>query len=89
MFQIFTEDFFNMKDGGKDVMTKFNDIICSMFGSCTVVSKKFGSEELGQKMEAYNKNVRSVTEKLFSDQGKGKMLYVTLGDAWYNNFLYR
>ncbi len=78
-----------MKDGGHEILKQFNDMISAMFGSCTVVSKKFGSEELGQKMEAYNKIVRSVTDKLFSDQGKGKMLYVTLGDAWYNNFLYR
>ena len=40
-------------------------------------------------MEEYQKTVKAKIEGIVDDQGHGKMLFVTHGDAWYNNFLYR
>jgi hypothetical protein len=53
------------------------------------VTKKFGPEALGQKMEVYNQKVKTVLISLLTEHGQGKIRFVTLGDAWYNNFLYR
>ena len=64
-------------------------MIAKMFHSCVIVAKKFGSKELGHKMEEYQKTVKAKIEGIVDDQGHGKMLFVTHGDAWYNNFLYR
>jgi len=64
-------------------------MIAKMFHSCVIVAKRFGSKELGHKMEEYQKTVKEKIIRIIEDQGHGKMLFVTHGDAWYNNFLYR
>jgi hypothetical protein len=70
-------------------MHQFSEIVASSFGSCALVSKKFGPIEVGLKMEEYHKTVRETFEKIVGNQGQGKMLFINHGDSWYNNFLYR
>jgi hypothetical protein len=84
---MFTENFVLGKDAGEEMMHRWFDMTANMFGSCVLVTKKYGSEELSTKMEAYQKKIRLVMDKLFNT--KWRMSYVTHGDAWYNNFLCR
>ena len=84
---LFSENFFASEVQNKEMWTKYFEISSNMFGSCIPVAKKFGSPELAERMAAYQKTIPAVLEKLFDS--KWKMSYVTHGDAWYNNFLYR
>ena len=85
--EMFTENIFRGDGVNAEMMSKFFEMAANMFGSCVLVAKKYGSEELGSRMEAYQKTVKTVLQETFSKQGK--IHYVTHGDAWYNNFLYR
>ena len=84
---VFSEDFFAGNDFSKEMLTKFFEMSSSMFGSCVLVAKKYSTPELATKMAAYQKTIPTVLAKLF--ESKFKMSYVTHGDAWYNNYLYR
>ena len=83
----FTEDFFNGNDMGEVMAKQFFDMTVTMFGSTVLVCKKYGSQELASKMAEYHKKVKDVMGAMFTN--KWKMSFVTHGDAWYNNFLYR
>jgi thiamine kinase-like enzyme len=52
-----------------------------------VVAKNYGSEDLAERLEAYQKSIKSEMENLFFK--KWQMSFVCHGDAWYNNFLFR
>ena len=85
--QIFTEDFFNSNEMGQETAKQLFDMTSTCFGSCVLVAKKYGPEDLANRMEVYHKKVKAVMEGYFTH--KWNMSYVTHGDAWYNNFLYR
>ena len=53
------------------------------------IIKKFGSPDLGQRMIDFLPKVKSVIETCCKNPGRGKISSVNLGDAWYNNFLFR
>ncbi len=83
----FTENFTPGEEAGKEMMSKFAEISATRFGSCVLVTKKYGSKELSTKMADYQKNVKSALDTI--TKSKWRMSFVTHGDAWYNNFLYR
>ena len=53
------------------------------------VVKEFGPGDLGLRMETYRANLRPVLDQVCRDPGSGKLKFIILGDACYNNFLYR
>ena len=82
----FTETLF-AEDMGEEMLKGFFDMISNMFNSCTLVTKKFASEELANKMVAFQSKVVPVMDGYI--KAKFKLWNLTHGDAWYNNFLYR
>ena len=82
----FKETFFGV-ELEEDVAKNMLDIIANMFGSCVVVTMKYGSAEVAEKMTAYLPKVKHVMENYFSS--KWRLRNLNHGDAWYNNFLYR
>jgi hypothetical protein len=85
--QFFTEDFFSSNEKSREMVKQLFDMTSTCFGSCVQVAKKYGSEDLANRMEVFHAKVKSVMEGFFTN--KWNMSYVTHGDAWYNNFLYR
>ena len=83
----FTEDFFNHNDMGEAMAKQFFEMTSTCFGSCVLVAKKYGSEDLANRMDVYHKKVKTVMDGFFTN--KWKLRFVTHGDAWYNNFMYR
>ena len=69
------------------MIAKFAEMTANRFGSCVLVTKKYGSEELSTKMAAYQKTVKSALDKI--SKSKWRKSFITHGDAWYNNFLFR
>ena len=59
----FTENFIPGKEAGKEMMDKFAEMTANRFGSCVLVTKKYGSEKLSTKMATYQKTVNSLTCK--------------------------
>lgn len=72
---------------GEMMIKGYFGMIKDMFSSCILVTKKFASEELAEKMAAYVPNVIPVMEHYLKNGGKLRI--INHGDAWYNNFLYR
>jgi hypothetical protein len=85
--QTFTEDIFNHKEMDEEMGKQFFEMTSNCFGSCVLVAKKYGASDLGKRMESFHQKVKGVMEGFFTN--KWKMRFVTHGDAWYNNFMYR
>ena len=83
----FNEGFFEEMKKDDVSMKAFIDMITQMFGAASVVTKKFGSEDLAERMESFQGRIMVELGKLFMQ--KPKMSFVTHGDAWYNNFMFR
>ena len=83
----YPDTFSNDLFAGKDMLEKYFGMTANMFGSCVLVSKKYGSEELANRMAVFQTKIVKVLGDLF--ESKWKMSYMLHGDAWYNNFLYR
>ena len=84
---LYQENFFDVEKKDENGMQQFLAMVTKMFGAAIVVVKKYGSEDLAKRLEAYQKNIQSEMEKLFFK--KWQMSFITHGDAWYNNFLFR
>ena len=82
----FTESLFG-EEMGEEMTKGFYDMVKNMFRSCTLVTKKFASQELADKMAAYLPKIESVMDGFI--KSKFILRNLTHGDAWYNNFLYR
>ena len=86
IFQI-AGDYFKSLVGVDDMMEKFLQMTSQMYGSCFLVVQKYGSKELAQKMETFQPKVIEVMRAFFLSSWKHG--FITHGDAWYNNFLFR
>ena len=85
---LFQEKFFDIETKNDNIVIKqFLGMIIQMFGAAVVVAKHFGTEDLAKRVEAYQKKIQSEMEKLF--QKEWRMSFITHGDAWFNNFLFR
>jgi thiamine kinase-like enzyme len=85
--KLFQEKFFDNEKKEDNGMEQFLVMVTKMFGASIVVAKNYGSEDLAERLEAYQKSIKSEMEKLFFK--KWQMSFVCHGDAWYNNFLFR
>ena len=72
---------------GEAMTNGYFGMIKNMFSSCVLVTKKFASKELADKMAAYLPQVIPVMESYLNNAGRIRS--INHGDAWYNNFLYR
>ena len=72
---------------GEAMTNGYFGMIKNMFSSCVLVTKKFASKELADKMAAFLPKVVPVMDGFI--KSKFKLKNLTHGDAWYNNFLYR
>lgn len=77
----------NDENANENKMKGFFHMISQMFGTAVVVTKKFGSEDLADRMSAYHKKIIGEMVKLF--MMKWRLCLIVHGDAWYNNFLFR
>jgi hypothetical protein len=85
---LFQEIFFDIeKQDDFKVIKMFLGMITKMFGAAIVVAKNFGTEDLAKRVEDYQQIIKPEMEKLFLK--KWQMSYITHGDAWFNNFLFR
>ena len=84
---LFTDSFFTGKDASEEMAKIFESFQTNMFRYCVLVSKRYGNEELASKMAAFQQKIKAVLDGLF--EKKSEINFVTHGDAWYNNFLYR
>ena len=80
---MFTENFMP----GEEMMQGFYDMTDNTFGSCILVTKKYGSEELSSKMVVFKNKIKPIMENIL--KSKWRISFITHGDAWYNNFMYR
>ena len=85
--KLFNEDFFEGMKKDDATMKAFIDFVIQMFGAATTVTQKFGSKDLAERMESFQGKIMAEMGKLFMQ--KPRMSFVTHGDAWYNNFLFR
>ena len=85
--KLFNEDFFEEMKKDDATMKAFIDFVIQMFGAATTVTQKFGSKDLAERMESFQGKIMAEMGKLFIQ--KPRMSFVTHGDAWYNNFLFR
>jgi len=58
-----------------------------MYSACLVVIQKYGPKDLADRMVAYQPKVLTVMRGFFT--GSWKHGFITHGDAWYNNLLFR
>ena len=86
IFQI-AGDYFKSLAGVDDMLEKFLQMTLQMYSSCFLVVQKYGSKELAQKMETFQPKVIEVMRSFFLSSWKHG--FITHGDAWYNNFLFR
>ena len=77
----------NGENTNEDKMKGFFQMISQMFGTAVVVTRKFGSEDLADRMSAYHKKIIGEMVKLF--MMKWRLSFVVHGDAWFSNFLFR
>jgi hypothetical protein len=62
-------------------------VAAQMFGTSVFIIEKFGTEDLGKRMSAYQSIIASEMMKIL--ESKSKMTTLIHGDPWYNNFLFR
>ena len=85
--KLFNDDFFEAIKKDDETMKALMNGMTQMFGSISVVTKKFGSEDLAKRMEYYQGKILSEMGKLFMQ--KPRISFFTHGDASLNNFLFR
>ena len=85
---MFTEDFFNSNyEKGLKMVKGFFVMTADMVKNCALVARKYCSEDVASRLEAFQPKVTSVMEAYLT--GKWPLVTLTHGDAWYNNFMYK
>ena len=85
--QQFNEDFFESAKKDDDTMKALMDGMTQMFGSISVVTKKYGSKDMAARMKSYQEKILSEMGLLFMQ--KPRISFFIHGDASLNNFLFR
>ncbi len=63
------------------------EFIINMFDAPVFIIRKFGTEDLAERMAFFQKNISCKVLNFLTSKSKINLL--VHGDPWYNNFLYR
>ena len=85
--RLYKEDFFlkSRQDKGEEA---FFVMVTRSFRTLVAITEKFGSTELAERVANYQPKIMSELARIFLKE-ESKFDFVTHGDAWFNNFLFK
>ena len=86
--KLFGEKFFLKPDRSNGGEAFFNMVIKS-YRTMVLINDKFGSADIADRVREYEPKILGQLEKLFFEDEETKFSFITHGDAWFNNFLFK